>query len=247
MSRNVALSVAVAALLFLFTFAHARAPLDQPENDVTSRDDRLADLPESDPKATATIVLPSEKPESKSANVVKLESEETESTESKLPGKEIGTSESFHEKSETETTVTVPLTLITFRPINRHFLRRPLIPFRRGHRCRGRYQHHNQLKPWGGLRFKSPREVYFGNDMILSGGKDLGLAGPRQIPVRWTRFNHGGNRFSFVNDESRREEMIKRPHHHQHHRHHHEEEEEGEEREHEGAFMKGIRKFLNHF
>lgn len=238
MARNLPFTVAVTALLFSFTLATARYPLDLPENDVTSHDDNLANWSDSDPKVTATLILPSEKPESQPATAVEFESEETEHADSKLPEKVIGTSESIHERSETESDKTVPLTVVTFRPINRHFPRRPLIPFRRAHRCRGSHHHHNQFKPWGSSRFSGPQEVSYGSDMILSGGEDKGFS-----PV----FNHGGNRLSFIKDE-KREEMITRRHHNHHHDHDHEEGEEREhEHEHEGGFVKGIRKFLKHF
>lgn len=240
--------VTVTILFFLFTFGYARTPLDLPENDVMSID---ALLPESNPKATDAILLPSEKP-----TVVEFEPE----TETKLP--EIDTAE---ETKETEID-SAPLKFVSFRPINRHFPRRPFPPFRHGSRCR----HHHKIKPWA-PRFNG-REIPYGNDMILSGGED----------VVWTEFHHGGPKFSFMNDVDRREEM-KRPHHrhhhhhdrlvageveekeereqeheHEHHHHHHDRLVEGEREveekrerkhddEHEGGLVKVFRKFLPHF
>ncbi|KDP25310.1 hypothetical protein JCGZ_20466 [Jatropha curcas] len=295
MARNLAVTFAATALLFLLIFADAHSPLDPPANDVVT---------ESDPKAAATIILPSEKPNT--------EPEETEAVNKRGVELEPIKERPESERTETESEV-VPLTVLSFRPINRL----PLIRFRRGHRCRGRRRHIN--KPWGGPRFDGPQEISYGKDMILSGDEDLGfdrmsLGRARPIPMRWTRFNHGGHRFSLINDEQRGEGIHDRPHHpnhhhdeeleekrhehehehehhgyhphdeeleeeshdheeleekrhyhehdHDHHRYRHHDEELEEERhghghghghrhghrhEHDGGFLKGIRKFLEHF
>ncbi|KAG6409352.1 hypothetical protein SASPL_127391 [Salvia splendens] len=69
----------------------------------------------------------------------------------------------------------VPLTEITFRPVNRRFhVKRP---------CRGRHHHHFKLYP---TMMRKSEPIPFGNDMI---GENSDFEQP--IPGRWTRVrNH---------------------------------------------------------
>ncbi|XP_002509948.2 uncharacterized protein LOC8287759 [Ricinus communis] len=242
MAANLAVTVTSATFFFLFAFAYA---LDLPEISpvsTTSYDHNLVTLPDSDPKTTTTIILPSEKPETEPATFVDLEPEDTE-----IP--KLSETESKQEKTEPALTDSVPLTVITFRPINRHIARRSVNPFRRGRGCHGRHHHHfNQFKI---KNAQDQGQRSYGDDMIISGGEYLGS--DRRVPARWAKFNHGGHGFSFTNEEDKRNEMNDRPRHHHHHHHHHRhEEEEGEVKDHKheyykGGFMKRIRKFLNNF
>jgi len=216
----------VTVLFFLYAVAYSRTPSDLPDGDFT-----LPELPRSDPKATPVLFLPSQKPEtSEPATEIKYPAD-VEIEEQKDPG-----SSSTEVKTESIETA-VPLTVVTFRPTNLHFLpRRPLLPVRHRHGCR---HGHNMMKP-----------RFYGNDMVVSGEKDDGFelgdhqatrGVVRQIPARWTRFHHGGQRFSFYDDVANGEEREwghkKHPkHHHEHdqeHDHDHEEHEHEDEHEHE--------------
>ncbi|KAL1552026.1 hypothetical protein AAHA92_12874 [Salvia divinorum] len=78
----------------------------------------------------------------------------------------------------------VPLTEITFRPVNRRFhVKRP---------CRGRHHH---FKFYPTMRESEP--IPYGNDMILASGENSDFeqpifrSGGKRIPGRWTRVrNH---------------------------------------------------------
>uniref|UniRef100_A0A2P2JQ28 Uncharacterized protein LOC103404356 n=1 Tax=Rhizophora mucronata TaxID=61149 RepID=A0A2P2JQ28_RHIMU len=246
-----------AGLFFLFTLAHSRSPLDPPGNDVITAH-ATVDMPEPNSKTKNGILLPSEKPEFGSEKVVEVE---PEAKPSKLP-ETVTWPERRAEPLERETQSS-PLTFINFRPINRHFPRRPFIPFfRHGHRCRHHHHHlHRFAKSWGPRL--NGREIPYGDDMIVPGKDNVldfhpssrGVA--RQIPRRWTSFRHDWPRFPYMHDLAEREEemRMKRPHHHYHHRFHpHEEREEAEGKEEirkqeheEGGLLKKIRKFLDHF
>ena len=206
----------VTVLFFLCAVAYSRTPSDLPDGDFT-----LPELPRSDPKATPVLFLPSQKPEtSEPATEIKYPAD-VEIEEQKEPG-----SSSTEVKTESIETA-VPLTVVTFRPTNLHFLpRRPLLPVRHRHGCR---HGHNMMKP-----------RFYGNDMVVSGEKDDGFelgdhqatrGVVRQIPARWTRFHHGGQRFSFYDDVANGEEREWG--HKKHHKHHHVEGEEEHEHEHE--------------
>ncbi|KAG6782875.1 hypothetical protein POTOM_012300 [Populus tomentosa] len=187
----------VTVLFFLCAVAYSRTPSDLLDGDFT-----LPELPRSDPKATPVLFLPSQKPETSDP-----------ATEIKYPAdveieeqKELGSS-STDEKESIETAV--PLTVVTFRPTNLHFLPlRPLLPVRHRHGCR---HGHNMMKP-----------RFYGNDMVVSGEKDGGFelgdhqvksGDVRAIPAR---FHHGGQRFSFYDDVASGEvrEWGHRKHHH---------------------------------
>ncbi|KAJ6695316.1 hypothetical protein OIU74_014448 [Salix koriyanagi] len=121
------------------------------------------------------------------------------------------------------------------------------VPFRHRHRCRH------------GHRMMKPR--FYGNDMIVSGEKDMIVSGEkdvdfelgdhqarrgvdRQVPARWTRFHHGGHRFSFYDDVANGEEREWGPKRH-HHVEGEEEQEHGHEpeREHEHGHEHGGHRF----
>ncbi|XP_027346141.1 protein naked cuticle homolog 2-like [Abrus precatorius] len=119
----------------------------------------------------------------------------------------------------------VPLTLLHFRPINRHLHPgRPLplpsqlpLSLRNGHR-RCRHGHR--------------REISYGNDMLVDAS-----GGSRQIPTRWVRAHSVA--------EPRLPEMMGHPDsdhehlHHVHREHHH--------HHHRSWFAKRFREFLNLF
>ncbi|KAB5564596.1 hypothetical protein DKX38_004650 [Salix brachista] len=215
----------VTVLFFLCAVAYSRTQTDLPDEDFT-----LPELPNPDPKATPVLLLPSQKPETEPVTEIKypVEVEIDEQTE---PG-------SSSTEIKTESTETAaPLTVVTFRPTNLHFLpQRPLLPFRHRHRCRH------------GHRMMKPR--FYGNDMIVSGEKDVDFelgdhqerrGVDRQIPARWTRFHHGGHRFSFYDDVANGEERewgSKKDH-----EHHHVEGEEKQEPEHEHGHEHGGHRF----
>uniref|UniRef100_A0A6M2ENB9 Uncharacterized protein n=1 Tax=Populus davidiana TaxID=266767 RepID=A0A6M2ENB9_9ROSI len=212
--------LSVTVLFFLCAVAYSRTPSDLLDGDFT-----LPELPRSDPKATPVLFLPSQKPETSDP-----------ATEIKYPAdveieeqKELGSS-STDQKESIETAV--PLTVVTFRPTNLHFLPQlPLLPVRHRHGCRhGR----NMMKP-----------RFYGNDMVVSGEKDGGFelsdhqvksGDVRAIPASWTRFHHGGQRFSFYDDVANGEvrEWGHRKHHHV------EGEEEHDHEEHELVIEHGL-------
>lgn len=193
-------------LIFLFfAFTYARTPFI-PENDVTDRD--LSDsLPESDAKST--LFLPSDKlePEEQPSPVVELDSEtaETKPIDTENEDKAVGTTEDLPESDRETVTVPLdrPMTIVRFRPINRHFPAKRSYPFHiplRG--CRHGIKH-----------MMKRREVGYGGDMIMAGGggerqgkefdPEMLRGGVRQIPERWVRFHHhhhdhdGMQRFPF--------------------------------------------------
>ncbi|XP_039051998.1 uncharacterized protein LOC120193609 [Hibiscus syriacus] len=56
-----------------------------------------------------------------------------------------------------------PLTMTSFRPINGHFPRHPLVPFRHKHDCHS----HKRFRP-SNPRSQRKRYISYGNDMVLS-------------------------------------------------------------------------------
>uniref|UniRef100_A0A6N2M424 Uncharacterized protein n=1 Tax=Salix viminalis TaxID=40686 RepID=A0A6N2M424_SALVM len=198
----VKLAVTVAVLLFVCTVAFSRTPLDLGDDDVA-----LPELPKSEPKATSVLLLPSQNPETAAKHPVGVKTEEKTD-----PGS--STTESFE--------TVVPLTVVTFRPINRQFFpRRPLLPVGPRHRCR---HGHKMMKP-----------RFYGNDMIVSGWKGHGLGlddkatrgAGRQIPVKRARISF----FDGVANGEEREWGYKKRH-------------QKEKHEHKWGLLKGIRKFL---
>ncbi|KAJ7945033.1 Myb-related protein like [Quillaja saponaria] len=244
------LAASFSVLLFLFVLSYARNPGDIPLKDFVSSDPLLE--PKTNPATAKTILLPSENPDSEAATVIEWEPESSNSKNFEL---DAGLESLEASTESSEASKSVPLTVISFRPINRQIPRRSLpLWVRRGHRC---HRIHNS-KPWGPRLPR--REIPYGNDMIMKDGEDRGFDkfdpmfrdGVRQIPARWEKFRHGGPRFSFVHDMERKEDNEKGHHHHHHHHHHdHEEGWEFERVEHHhgggGGFLKRIRKFLTHF
>ncbi|KAJ4711907.1 sarcoplasmic reticulum histidine-rich calcium-binding protein-like [Melia azedarach] len=167
------LTVTVTVFLFILSLVQARTPLDLPENGVNTQELR-SDGQESVPKTTATgILLPSEKQDAKPKTETKPEN--------------------------TETIDFVPLTVINFRPINRHFPRHPSLTLRHRRPCR----HHRMGRP---ARIHQ-REVSYGNDMLMSSGENKVV---RQIPA-----DGNGPRFPFGRDDDvARREGFKRPRYH---------------------------------
>lgn len=216
------LTVTVAVFLFVLVLAQARTPLDLKENDVI-KEHVSTNEQESESKTTATwptsILLPSQKLDS-----------ETETSESGKP--------------EAETKDFLPLTVINFHPINRHFPHYPSLTFRNRRPCR----RHRLGKPWF-----HHREMTYGNDMLISNGD--GKEEVRDFPARWLKFPNGDahvHRFHVRRDDDvTAKEGFRRPNdHHRHHfhlRHEAQLEKEREKHEHETGFMTKIRKFLNYF
>ncbi|KAL6182351.1 hypothetical protein ACLB2K_043774 [Fragaria x ananassa] len=256
-----------AALFLLFAFSHARTPSDLPNGLDVIADNKIP-VTDADVKATTTtdntLRLPSERPGSETV----VESEPaTFAEEQKLPeGAEfvtiVSNEENTADASKSETTL--PLTVISFRPVGRHFSRRPFpLGFRHGHRCR---HGHRQAKWTPRVKDLHNKDATpYGDDMILASGEPemkfdrpfRGEARP-QIPARWTDFRHVGPRFPHKHGD---EMDSERPHlHHRRHRHHDHDDEmenEGEEHhrehrhehrheQHHGLF-RSFRKFLNGF
>ncbi|KAE8717172.1 Pectin lyase-like superfamily protein [Hibiscus syriacus] len=209
-------------LSLLFTFSHAR---------FLTADEISADLPESNPESTTSILLPSKRPDHDDA-------------------------------SETDSGIgSIPLTMIRFHPVTRHFPRRPLIPFRHKHSCRF-HKRFRSLNP----RFHQKGFISYGNDMILSDDRSFdpeshGVV--RQVDDRWGSF-HDDDARSKHHDQDREDDHHHHHHHHDneeeddhhshdhdddhhHHRHHHKEGEEGEKEHRGGGFMEKFRRFFIHF
>ncbi|XVF12992.1 hypothetical protein REPUB_Repub08aG0168100 [Reevesia pubescens] len=235
------LAVSFTVIFLLFTFSQAFFITVEPENYVNS-EETVSDLPESDPKTTTAILLPTERPGFEPAKIVDFKHEDASET---------------HSDVEAD-----PLTMINFHPVNRHFPRRPLVPFRHKHNCRF-YKRFRALNP----RFQQKRFISYGNDMILSDKRPRFHPEPRgvvpQIQARWDRFTDDGaesqEHVDFIklhhhghDNEHEHDHDHDDDHHHHHRHHHHGEEEERDEseehgHEHEGGFMKRFRKFLTHF
>ncbi|OWM72167.1 hypothetical protein CDL15_Pgr018050 [Punica granatum] len=220
-----------AIAIFFCLLAVSRA--DQPEKD----DPAEGDL--SEPRNTATILLPSEKPGSEAATLVQFDHDTSDSKPA--------------HQGHKDKRGTVPLTSVSFRPINRHFPRGHL-PLHYSHRCR--HVRHRWAPRLG--------DCHGSRDMILSRERwgfafdpDLHRIA-RRVPGRWVRVYHGKPRFGRHMDLTWQSD-VKKAHLHrhereepeQHHRHrnghvhgHHDHLEEARrERVAGGIYMK-IRKFL---
>lgn len=211
MAKLISVSVAI-LLLFFLLLAGSRANL--PENGDAAKGDRSDQR-----RRTATILLPSEKPSlaHEAATPVQLDHDHVASDSELAHG-------------------SVPLTLVSFHPINRHF-RRGHLPLRRRHRCHHGYRHH-----WAPLL----RDREGTHDVILA----------RRFPGRGVWVHHGKPRTGHV--DLTWQTHAKKPHYlhrhamqaehrvdaEYHRRRHHGE--AGMEEEDGGLFMK-IRKFLGHF
>ncbi|GKV40059.1 hypothetical protein SLEP1_g47735 [Rubroshorea leprosula] len=148
---------------------------------------------------------------------------------------------------------TVPLTMTNFRPINRRFPRRPLVPLRNRHRPNCRQGH--RFMPWEPRLQK--KGIPFGDDMLMSDdGMNFdtllqgGVRATRKVPGRWVRFHRrtegprftlrdeaifrGPSHFSQFEDNEKGEHVHKHPLH-------------KEREEQKGGFLKSLGKFLHHF
>ncbi|XP_022721258.1 uncharacterized protein LOC111278843 [Durio zibethinus] len=223
-------SVLFTVIFLLFTFSHARFFTAETEHEVNP-EESIIDLPESDPKTTTAILLPSERPGFEPAKIVDFKHDDASETDSDVEF--------------------IPLTTISFHPVNRHFPRRPLIPFRHKHNCR----FHKRFRPLN-PRLQQKHRISYGDDMILSDG------GTGFDPEsRWPRFpddateskehvdflkpHHHDHEYDHEHDHDHDN------HHHYHRRHHHGEEDESDEEEeheheHEGGFMRRLSKFFIH-
>ncbi|KAG6684833.1 hypothetical protein I3843_12G083700 [Carya illinoinensis] len=233
---------AVTVSFFLFSLCHARISSDPIQNDAIVEEPKTVffTFPQHDTKTTTrtTVLLPSEKHGSELPTMVEFKPKKTDP---KLPGSDA-------KESETDS---VHLTMVSFRPINRHFPRHSFpVTFHRGHHFRRHHHHHHhhihELKP----RFHG-RDVPYGDDMILSDEKysssnrPLPRGGVRQIPVRWAKFGHEGPRFHHGHDDVEGREHMKKKKK-RHHRSVEREEMEGQH-DHEGGFMNKFRQFLMQF
>lgn len=240
-------------LLFFFAFAYARIPFDLPATDVTDLDPSSS-LPESDSKPT--LFLSSEKPQDERTTVVKLEPETAEAKPLGINTNAKGVQATEDLPVSEKETLTLdavllnrPLTMVRFRPINRHFPAKRPFPFRiylRG--C------HHGIKPMIKPRIHG-REVSFGNDMILASESkpfypEMFRGSVRQIPARWVKFGHRHHHHEGIpllafekHHDKFAKQRVQWPVRHEEV----EEEEKGREEREEGGFMKRIRKFLNHF
>ncbi|KAA8528244.1 hypothetical protein F0562_035505 [Nyssa sinensis] len=244
------IAVTVTVLFFLFALSYARSPLDFLEKDVIHGDESNS-LPESDRKET--ILLPTEKPESETTIVFELEPEVEDPKPLDTNTQPVESVEDIPvadtDKVVDATPLTRPITVVNFRPINRHIGVKRQFPFRIPHR---RCRHHGKpMNP----RFHG-REVSYGNDMILSGENNdfdqvMFHGGVRQIPAKWVRFHHhhhhdGMPRFQHKHHDMFAKQNFKRPFSHEEEEYEREDKKGREDRE-DGGFMKRIRKFLNHF
>ncbi|XP_028774841.1 histidine-rich glycoprotein-like [Neltuma alba] len=199
----------------LLYFSTLSTAVDLPAVDQTKHDP----FPESHKNSDEVnaISLPSERSESESATVIRSQPEISNSKISEAESEV----ETFKLTESSEASDSVPITTITFRPLNRHMPWRPMpFPFHHGHRCR----HNHKFKPW------NPRiphhQIPYGNDMILSNGEEKDsdvLPDDRvpKIPTRWTRFGRFESRFTDEPVMETSEEVMMRPRHH-HHDHEHE-------------------------
>ncbi|KAK4262878.1 hypothetical protein QN277_028377 [Acacia crassicarpa] len=214
-------------LFCLLCFSTLSMAVDLPAIDKTSRDL----LPESNTKSgvVEAIFLPSERLESESAPVIESQPEISDSKISK-PVSEVETSK-LTESSEASDSI--PITTITFRPINRHMPWRQMrFPARPGHRCR----HNHKFKPWNP---RLPRhQIPYGNDMILSNGQENNfdvLPDDRvpKIPMRWTTFGRFESQFTDEPGMERIKEVMTRRYRYHHERDHDDEHDHHRERDHD--------------
>ncbi|GKV31732.1 hypothetical protein SLEP1_g40401 [Rubroshorea leprosula] len=213
---KLAVTVAVVFLLLAVSPAHFQE-VDLLEHDAAATVETEASLSENQ----KAIFLPSEDVGFDTANL-EFKSQDAESKP---------------EISEVETgpdTHNVPLTVISSRPNNSQFTRRPFLPLHRRHRlnCRQR----RQFRPWD-PQFQKHHAIPFGDDMIRSAdGMNFDTVHPgglRKVPAKWGSFQrrHEGPRFFF-----RDETMFRGP------RHFHGEE-ENDRKVRDEAFFRGPRHF----
>ncbi|GLT67918.1 hypothetical protein SLA2020_401920 [Shorea laevis] len=184
---KLAVTVAVVFLLLAVSPAHFQE-VDLPEHDAAATLEAEASSLENQ----KAIFLPSVDVGFDTANV-EFNSQDAESKPEIL---EVETG------PESVDTHTVPLTMISVRPNNRQFPRRPFLPFR--HRHRLNCSQRRQFRPWD-PRFQKHNAIPFGDDMIRSDdGMNFDMVHPgglRKVPAKWGRFQrrHEGPRFFFRN------------------------------------------------
>ncbi|KAH6783402.1 hypothetical protein C2S52_008361 [Perilla frutescens var. hirtella] len=221
-------AIIAAALFCLFTVSLARAPPKIDESATTT--DVALPLPDADP----ALRLPSEPINTQTEAKANAEADPSSAVIS-----------------------AVPLTEITFRPINRRFHLRSKRP------CRHQFKFYPTMK--------ENEEISYGNDMILSSGENsdfelpIARGGGKRIPGRWMRTHHHHHHHLRYHDEdsdsdSDDEEDVKKVVFkrygydrfdrekklnklRKHFRVHNEE----EEKKKKGGFMRGVRKFLDHY
>ncbi|GMJ06212.1 hypothetical protein HRI_004290400 [Hibiscus trionum] len=220
-------------IFLVLTVTHGRFIV--PEQTI-SPEETVTVLPE--PRHTI-IDLPSEKPDSEQAKTVDFKHYDTMEADPDL--------DSF------------PLTMTSFRPVNGHFPRHPLVPFRHKHDC----HFHKRFRP-SNPRFQRKRYISYGNDVVLSDertGFDTDQSDSLGPKSRRARFSgNGAESKEHVeyfrkprHDNREHEQEHDDEHHHRYyynHRHHRrgeEEERRGESEEKEGGLVKRFRKFLTKF
>ncbi|KAB2017117.1 hypothetical protein ES319_D08G139200v1 [Gossypium barbadense] len=190
----------------LFTFSHARFITSESQHDVTPEKSESEFDPES------AILLPSEKPHFEPPKFL-----------------------DFKHDDDASGVASVPLTRIRFNPVNRHFPRRPLNPFRHKHNCRF-HKRFRLLNP----RFHQKRFISYGNDMILSNERSFdpesrGVV--RQIEASWGSFDDDGteskHHVGFMKPDHHDHEHHDEDHDHEHHDEDHDHEHHDEDHDHE--------------
>ncbi|KAF5190759.1 hypothetical protein FRX31_019654 [Thalictrum thalictroides] len=213
---NMAIKLTVTVIFAFFVLSHARIPLTQPSNLVA----------EFKPSTTASEFEDTNNKEF--LQTIRLPSERTEEPDT------IAVSVTDLPETDTNTITDIgiarPLTItydVSFRPINPHVhhlhMKQHPFSYRFPHRC-----HHHGIKTIGG-----PREISYGNDMIMSQNGRSDRVGRRQFkPMKGYKVN--GEWLTKENFWKLRErhvdgsdQMVK-------------------ERE-ESGLLKKFRKFLNHF
>ncbi|TYI69226.1 hypothetical protein E1A91_D08G139800v1 [Gossypium mustelinum] len=201
----------MARLAFLFTltfllFTFSHARFITSE----SQHDVTPEKSESDPESA--ILLPSEKPHFEPPKLL-----------------------DFKHDDDASGVASVPLTRISFNPVNRHFPRRPLIPFRHKHNCR----FHKRFRPLN-PRFHQKRFISYGNDMILSNERRFdpesrGVV--HQIEASWGSFDDDGteskHHVGFMKPDHHDHEHHDEDHDHEHHDEDHDQEHHDEDHDHE--------------
>ncbi|XP_039010919.1 histidine-rich glycoprotein-like [Hibiscus syriacus] len=208
------------SIFLLFTFSHAR---------FLTADETPADLPESDPESTTSILLPSQ-------------SHDFNHDDASKTGYRTGS---------------LPLTRIRFQPVNRHFPRRPFFPFRHKHSCRYHKRFRPLNLRFHQKRFISYGNDMILSNYRSFDPESHGVV--RQVEARWGSFHDDGSESKQHVDFMSHHHDHEDDHHHHHHDHDHDHDldheedhhhhKEGQEREkhHQGGLMEKFRRFFIHF
>ncbi|KAL4347046.1 hypothetical protein GQ457_17G021820 [Hibiscus cannabinus] len=216
-------------ICLVLTAAHGR--FNVPEQTV-SPEETVTVLPKPDHTISNVIDLPSEKPDSEQDTAVDFKNYDTLEADSDL--------DSF------------PLTMTSFRPVNGHFPRQQLIPFRHKHDC----HFHKRFKP-SNPRFQRKRHISYGNDMVLSDEKtgphihsrrasfsdDDGAESMEDVEEYFRNLHHYNNGHEHEVQDHGDEHHRRYHYNHRHHRRG-EEDERREMEGQEGGLVKRFRKFL---